>query len=371
MNTVSPLEGVKLLAPTLLEGVARSRMTSMLDDQDEINRQLAGEVLIPHAQRLGAVILNDRNGHFNPALLDDPDTFTLFSSQDSVEASDRAIRSGVFDDGLTRPGAIHIEDCADNDFLRRPYVFSAVHLQGGTGKYLIESVRQARRVRQAYRDGKLGDEECELREFISTPSDRYTSYRVVLGPTGEALAAGLIYSGHTKAFWRPKRIQTQARPSLGRTLASFEDRRRVCAAFEYPDSPYFLDAKDVRSNMAQGGDCIPLMGDNRRPISDIERRILRAHDIDPDRPALPEGIWRQLPTVSRAIGKGCGLGAGADFVQHATDGRYPLLEVNHGIELGTYRACWSGGDRSEKDYQSNIALGMRMFDAIAKTRQHA
>lgn len=371
MTNSLPLEGVRLYAPDLYTGVIRARMTTVLEDWQQ-ERQLVGEALIPYAQAFGATILNDYEGGFDPTGLDDPNAYTLYGSNMHITELDRQLRSGQHDDGVRRPATKLISDCTDRELEETPYVFYSAHLQQGVGKYLIEAREQAHRVQRARADGLLPDSHgfLERREFIPTASDHYTSYRIVVGPTGEVEAAGLIYSGHTQRQFWPRRIRSKPSPFLGTSLSRLfvGDNATATPFFEDPSSPYFLRSRDFRSNIAQGGDCIPLMGENCRPITKDERKILQQEGLNPDAIVLSPDILGQVQKLQQIFGRAGGMAVGYDFAKHAGSKEHYLLEVNFGIGLDTYRACSFGGDESIKEIEIRIALGRQMLHRIVQAR---
>jgi len=200
-----------------------------------------------------------------------------------------------------------------------PYVLADTKLAGGIGKYLVETEEQHNKV-LAYADYHHEDAHgiqtlagVVMREYIETPSEYFTSYRIVATPDS-VVAAGLLYSVHTKA--EAKAINTG-----GSELSS-------------PDSPFYLASRDVRSNVALGGSIIPLMGENREHTSSKEREILAAHGIDPNNPAVPAAILEQTPSISRNYGRVIDVHYGIDFI-----GDGVFLECNGGPGLKTYEAC--------------------------------
>lgn len=185
-------------------------------------------------------------------------------------------------------------------------------------------------------DQELDLSKFEIRPFIHTPSDFYTAFRVVTGPSGDPIAGGLYYSGHSKKG-EPRRIVND-RISYTRPGSIIHYIR---TSLEDPDtSPYFLNATDVRSNVDCGGSVIALMGDSRRLPTDEERGILRAHNIDPDKSAVPERLVEIASYVGRTLGPHVNLLIATDFLVSADLADGGCCEVNTSPGDVLYEACY-------------------------------
>lgn len=108
------------------------------------------------------------------------------------------------------PGTNHTMTCTADELARFPYMIAVPADSGGFGKYFIERPEQLetfqRLVDYDHARYSLSDW-YEVREFVPTPSNHYTSYRVITSPVGEILAAGLLYSEQSKD--RPRRIEME------------------------------------------------------------------------------------------------------------------------------------------------------------------
>ncbi|HEY5668143.1 MAG TPA: hypothetical protein VIR03_03185, partial [Candidatus Saccharimonadales bacterium] len=137
---------------------------------------------------------------------------------------------------------------------------------------------------------------------------------------------------------------------------------------ETPTSPYFLNSRDVRSNLQQGGSCIPLYGDNRRTLTPVEEEILSEHGIDLLSPEVPQDIQRQMRTLGSLVLRHHDLATGADFIQHRDTNRYHLLEINDGPGLQTFGECWHAGEPlSDIDLEAELLI--MALDSLAIERQ--
>lgn len=243
----------------------------------------------------------------------------------------------------------------------RPVMFAYQKRDRGHAKYLIDNSQQVavmQNLGEAYREqtGQQLYDHFMVRQFVETPSDFFTSYRLVVTAAGEVQAAGLLYSGHTKASGR----------RMIRTCDDTGDERLrfMTRHFEDPNSPYFLDAIDARSNIMCGGDMIPLMGNNRQPLREGEANILEAHGIEPVKPEVPQTLVtyaRQIGSVARRAE----LVVGVDFIQDKDNNPY-LLEVNLGPTGRAYNICHLGGQASMTDAMYHARV--EAIDQIAAAR---
>ncbi|MET0779555.1 MAG: hypothetical protein ABWY71_01840 [Candidatus Saccharimonadales bacterium] len=317
------------------------------------------EHIAQRAAALGATLVRDERG--DPTLhrshfLDNPNAYTLVGVDPVIDKETKDIIENGSAFGVAVPG-IEPYAATRGRQLPLPFVLAQRALSGGNGKYLIESEEQLGQVRAVLDSDREGlsdaGELYEVRRFIDTPSDHYTSYRVLTSPE-DILAAGLLYSTHRKTH--PRNLASSRLRSL-----LFTDRTRP-PAFEDRRSPFYLESRDIRSNIEQGGGCIPLMGDNRRRLSRKEITILEAHGIDPKAPALPERIRRPALVVARKIGRVSGLLAGEDFLDDKELKTGWFLEHNSGPGEHTWNECWNGSAKIP------AALALRqMHDAALDT----
>ncbi|HEX8762759.1 MAG TPA: hypothetical protein VF733_03275 [Candidatus Saccharimonadales bacterium] len=213
------------------------------------------------------------------------------------------------------------------------------------GKYFIEEPGQLETLQQMCEDHTLLNPRgiFEVREWIPTPSNSYTTYRVLTGPTGGILAAGLIYN-HNKDSDRRIPPTYQNPPLLRSSSTIYFWGKSFSGPLEDPHSDYFLNSRDIRSNIHQGGKCIPLVEHPPREISHYEKEVLAAHGIDPDLPLLPRDIVRQAPVVGRVVGKVAGMVIGQDYIQHRDTQESYLIDINTGPGEATWLECHGGRD---------------------------
>lgn len=223
-------------------------------------------------------------------------------------------------------------------------MFTAAMPDVGHCIYRLREPWQLARLQQAYADhgALLAPIGGDLQEFIPPVSDRYTSFRVVTTATGEIVAAGLFASSQTTQE-APPTIQFDRFDKVEAMAAKYSRYRDILVAkrlFEDPASPYFLAAEDVRSNIAVGGKSFQLMGPGAvRVLDPTDRKLLAAHRIDPDHPALPTLIAGASRPISEFMGQRLGLLLGIDFML-GPKGEVVYLETNLEPDLGAVQGCY-------------------------------
>lgn len=226
----------------------------------------------------------------------------------------------------------------NGDPLPLPAVLYHKESSHGANKYLIESEEQHKiadawhRAWVAYKEPLL-KEDFVFRQFIRTPSDRATSYRIVVTGAGDIIGSALLYSRDYSDADADKYITSDLPPEdLG-----------ICSSLhtewlEVPASPFYLHSRQFTSNVAQGGGCIPLNpNEYSRPITPEEQEILRQHGIENQQ--LPE----PLAEAAKAIGKYCRRALTAVDIIQDTDGNYYFLEENQMPGVQTISEVWNYG----------------------------
>lgn len=166
-----------------------------------------------------------------------------------------------------------------------------------------------------------------VQEFIETPSDSFTSYRI-LTVGGEILGCVINASGQTKADamagngW-PKEFY--------QSLAS--------AVNTYP----------IVSNYSAGGVQIELFPRYHLRLNERNQQILRDHGIDPDARDIPKPLKELAQLVGRELTKYGMVIAGQDWLQD-TKGNFYFLEGNPSPGLNIFRTLFFGGRNTEGRY---------------------
>lgn len=160
-----------------------------------------------------------------------------------------------------------------------------------------------------------------LEEYMDTASDFNTSYRIVVDGFGN------LHYGQINKSAQPKGEAKIVLENKGGV--PFFDRPAkigdsIFSLLLDKNSPLYIDSKDFRSNIAQGGERIMLNG--QAVHSDVNRDILTSHGIDPEKPEVP----LEIMDLSRKVGIACRdmyPYVGVDFIQDK-NGKYYFLEAN-------------------------------------------
>jgi len=228
-------------------------------------------------------------------------------------------------------------------------------LAGGEGKITIDTPEQIQKIVRLLAEKPWAEAQfkplLKFKPIIETPSDRYTSFRVLVTPMGDIIGSGLLYS--------PERESEHTTPSATPVDLYFHSYSKT-AYFTDPYSPYYLNGGNITSNISGGGGCIPLNPtEHSRPITDNEREILAAHGMSDQ--ALLEPIQRAAQKIGKRLGGQGGLVYGLDFMLD-TDGGIWFLEAGADPGVQTMNEVANGG---AKDTEQGYRLLMtRAIDSV-------
>ncbi|MCD4740726.1 hypothetical protein K8R43_06095 [archaeon] len=180
-----------------------------------------------------------------------------------------------------------------------------------------------------------------IQEYIDSPSEYYTHYRIFT--IGNEPVLGNLHHSTFKKKEGIKRIET----------------KRVHHLLN-PDSPIFINSDDIRTNRSIGGKTIPLTkSEQAKKITKIQEKILREHGIDPKNPKVPKKLLQLSKKVATTLRKKGVQYSGQDWLQDKK-GKFYLLEVNDAPGMGIF------GDHFKKGkgkHEEHIRIG---FKHIAK-----
>jgi hypothetical protein len=213
------------------------------------------------------------------------------------------------------PGQLNAEQFLDGQTIDAPFVFKDISLNRGVNKFLVETPEQAKKLKAflvAFRKSQsLHD--LVIEEFIETPTDRPTSYRYTMTPTGTILAASLLSADNDKTAKIPK------------TTHHFQPLVDT-------DSPYYLGSPSITSNVSTGGIAVGLDFSERTfelaPLDKEKTILLEAHGIDSQSRRAPDNVTDTARKAARAIGPSIGLTLGIDIIQQAGTDMPHFLEAN-------------------------------------------
>lgn len=315
------------------------------------------DVVTRDISALGIDVLRRKRGTFAGEMPLRKDEFVICSEAFLAKRAEELLAQIA---ELKRPKTLMIQEFLQEPFF--PVMVKDFNQQGGKGKYLIETQAQWDTFYAfiaAYPDPIARFFECQ--EFIETPSDRYTSYRVMVSALGKIMASGLSYS--------------EPKAKMGKYTT---DRPHFECYVEFdlppedlltnPKSRFYLGAKRVVSNVAQGGRSIVLDPTERsKPMIDGDKEILLAHGLDPEHPSLPEDIKIMAQKIGVTLGREMDLVVGIDFIQGAGGNYY--LETNGHPGLKDYVDTHFYGDIQETlAYQHMIGNVLRDILDSAENR---
>ena len=266
-------------------------------------------------------------------------------------------------DNFRIPWTIRYEDYHEQ-LADRTIVVKNERRSRGAGKYFIETDKQFDTFVE-WMDAHGDPDDWSVQEYIPTPSNRPTSFKIAVDCTGSVLAAWLAYS----AKFSEKVRLNGATPG--------EAAKDPMKLLECPDSEFYLNALNVSSTKLfdippdvepengqtfsaeekeryMVGGRIVLDGQpSSHPISRQEQRILRSHGIEGDNPVdahLPQEVFRLASDIGREIGIEDDtvkeLFVTVDIVLDESDGKYKAIDINRrsglvGFQdvLGSYDAA--------------------------------
>jgi hypothetical protein len=231
-----------------------------------------------------------------------------------------------------------------------PYVLKDTLINRGINKLLVEKPEDHEKVVKFL--STLGPQELEhilLEDFIETPTEYGTSYRVTTTATGHIQAATLNRSSE------PLQLKPVEKDDVTEAWVPLVD----------PSSSLYIAPRKITSNIISGGKAIPLQTDTyslvntRRNYEDED--VLIFHGIDERDPRLPTGIADVAVNASLALGPSLGLQLGVDVLVDRGLNPY-LLEVNNWPSPVLVQACWGS---SFSDDQVFLAAVERFFCDLA------
>lgn len=188
-------------------------------------------------------------------------------------------------------------------------------------------------------------------KFIDTPSNYYTSYRILCDAFGKIHYASLIRSQDEKAEKKLRVVDIKNMDPLEYMSipgVSFQMLLRE------PRSPFYIGSKAIVSNAAQGGKVIRLNG---IPVSDdLDRKVLISHGIDPDHPSLPKELEPIAPKLGIESRRDYPY-IGTDFLQEKGGG-YFFIEANLGPGIDNKSV---GFPESLKAFESELSMMERVI----------
>ncbi len=186
-------------------------------------------------------------------------------------------------------------------------------------------------------------------EFVETPGDQYSSFRVLVDAYGAIHYGLVVRSGRRKLD--KKRLTIEPTKPLQDINPTSPDEKTILLTD--PRSPFFLNSKSIVSNNPSDKRRVLLDGDPKS--EEEERDILKALGINPDLPVIPIELTEAASKIGLALRAGIPF-MGIDFMQRS-DGSFVLLEVNRGPFL-------SSKALGEPETTSQEVLSYKMYERI-------
>ena len=198
----------------------------------------------------------------------------------------------------------------------------------------------------------------DAQEYINTPSNHFTHYRIFTLGDGTIVGAVLGVSGNRKD--QPVRRACPSEYSYEDTLTEDFQRRKASIPqsellitlwgarfYDHVLSPLYLGLLDVFSNHSNGGTQIALTPASESKVaSDYEKVILVEHGINPDVSLLPVRLEAMAKQVARIFAPHGLLYTGQDWLQDR-DGNFYFVEVNSGPGLEIFNTLHNFGRGDE------------------------
>ena len=221
-----------------------------------------------------------------------------------------------------------------------PIVLKHHNTTKGLGVSFIESEEQWKKLFPTQESWQKQKHFYTIMEFVESPSDFFTHYRVYTVGKGHILAVVLCYS-HVKKSDDVRIIDQES-------------------IYDNPKNPLFLNRRLIASNRTYGGKQIPLHpNSDSRNISVEEQKILQDHAITNQE--IP-GILKNYATEAAKILSAKGLCLlGQDWIQDK-NGNFFCLEMNWGPELGSFDTVYNKGKGD--DEETRIIVAQKIAAAI-------
>lgn len=293
------------------------------------------------AQKLGFTIITKMSEYHNDGQL-----FDLLGT----ESVDKGLIEEEYNDfsDIKVPLTLSVDDFAKRIFL--PVVFKNNTANRGEDKYLIENKEQLRRIMALFElpeSKKINlKSEFVVQKYIKSFEGINSSIRVFTTCTGEILSSLFLVSRDIAPKKRVKNFGV--------------DIFNPCEYLSDPNSPYYLNSKNIISNAAGGGEVIPLNLETSNLNAD-DKIILTLHEINVETLSLPSTVIEQCKKIATFWGSKKGIVLGIDFIYNYKDNNWYYLETNRNPSVNGYRLFMGLNGYQKKDIKSLMQL-----DALTK-----
>lgn len=187
-----------------------------------------------------------------------------------------------------------------------------------------------------------------VQDFIETPSNHFTHYRVFATGDGNILGAVLSVSGNRKDQME---VDSRPGPYMGGNI------------YNCVDSPTYLGCKKVISNHAQGGSQIAFDANGKsKPLTDNDREVLIAHGYVPEDITLNPRLKQLANGVAKLFSQHGIVYAGQDWMQDK-NGNFYFIELNEVPGMEIFNTLYN---KDQGDDKTAMEIGTRkLAEALA------
>lgn len=293
------------------------------------------------AKTLGFTVITDIRSYRN-----DGELFDLLGSNLISDGLDKEEYNSL--NNVNIPLTLSVDEYCLNMFL--PAVFKNNTANRGEDKYLIEDKDQLKKILELFElpESKQINlkNEFVVQKYIKNIEGINSSLRVFTTCTGDVLSSLFLFSTDHE---QKKKIK-----NFGIDIVN------PCEYLCDPSSKYYLNSKNITSNVAGGGKVIILNSDTKK-LSVDESFILTLHDIDTETLSLPESIISQCKEITSYWESKKGIVVGIDFIYNLNDNNWYYLETNKNPSVYGYKLFMD-----IKNYQKKDIKSLMQLDALTK-----
>ncbi len=297
---------------------------------------------------------NEDTFYFSPCL----DQHQNKSKEEYQNKKNNKIKTFLLEQNIKEPNTItFIDEKFPQDLPPFPFVVKNKESHGGKGKFIIKNTNQLALLKKFYNEindyfkeqyiqkygnapltfpdlKKTFQEDIVFQKYIQTPTEFNTSLRILTSSSGDILCASLKYSLPNNSN------HTETNDILSDYLAN-------------PNSPYYLGNSSIISNTMAGGHSILLGKTN---YAEGEKRILLAHNINPQEDKLPSEIEKAVTNIAKYCKREIGAICGLDFIFDIEENNWKFLEEHEYPMLYSYAEKYNLPQNYDNDFYNTQQL---------------
>lgn len=215
-----------------------------------------------------------------------------------------------------------------------PFVLKEKYSSQGNGIYFIEKQDQLEKLQLYYSD-EFRDK-FRISPFIKTKSDYFNHYRIFTLGSGEILGSVLNYSKNKK-----------------------NDLEKIISKnskFDDENSDFYLNRKNIASNVSLGGNSIALNPNkNSKTLDNLDKKILS--DIGIKNQKLPEFLSEYASFTAQVFSFYGMYILGQDWIEDK-NGNFHCLEVNYMPQTNIFNTLYNKG---KNDLEKGQNIGAKLI----------